>query len=279
MEEVKKIQEINLHKIIRSQKNFFVRNLPGFIIRRINKSFHIDEMNLIIRNNQNNYGFDFVKGCVDHLNLKVKAINEHLIPLRGRFIFAANHPLGAVDFATVIGNIHEKFKNIKIIANDLFLHVENTKEIFLPVDTFKNSDPVKKEAIENHLSGNDSQLFIFPAGKVARIVNGKYDDGPWHRSFIRNAIEHQRDVIPVFIGGRNSKRFYRFANFRRFLKIKANLELFLLPGEVFKQRNATIPIIFGSPVPYTVFNDSKSHLEWADEVKKIVYNLEKQYMY
>ncbi len=279
MEEIKSIEEINLKKIIRSQHNFFIKNLPNFIIKRINKSFHIDEINQIIRNNHDKFGFDFVKGCVDHLNVSVKAINEENIPDSGRFIFAANHSLGAVDFGAVIGKIHEKFKNIKIIANDLFLHVENTKEIFLPVSTFKNSDQDKKDAIENHLAEDDSQLFIFPSGQVARKIKGKLDDGKWHRSFIRNAIEHKRDIIPVFIGGSNSKRFYRFANLRKKLHIKFNLELFLLPGEVFKQRNAVIPIIFGKPIPYTLLNESKSHLEWAAEIKKIVYNLEKQYIF
>jgi 1-acyl-sn-glycerol-3-phosphate acyltransferase len=277
--EVKKIEEINVKKIIRSQNNRIVRNFPNFIIKRISKSFHIDEINTIIRNNQDKYGFDFVKGCVDHLNLKVKAINEHLIPDKGRFIFAANHSLGAVDFGVVIGKIHEKFKNIKIIANDLFLQVENTKDIFLPVSTFKNSEQDKIDAIENHLSEDDSQLFIFPSGIVARKIKGKMDDGKWHRSFIRNAVEHKRDIIPVFIGGTNSKKFYRFANLRKKLHIKSNLELFMLPGELFKQRNATIPIIFGKPIPYTFFNDTKSHLEWAAEMKKIVYSLEKQYLF
>lgn len=274
----KKVEEIDLDKLIRSQKNKIVRNLPQFIINRIKKIIHLEEINMIIRKNQNNFDFDFVKGVVDHLNLKSKFINEKTLPKSGRFIFAANHPLGAIDFGAVIMKLQEKFKNIKIIANDLYLQVENTKNIFLPVSTFKSSDKDKKNAIENHLHEDESHMFIFPAGKVARIVKGKMDDGPWHRSFIRNAIEHKRDIIPIFIGGRNSKKFYRFANFRKFLQIKANLELFLLPGEVFKKRNATIPVVFGEPIPYTVFNETKSHLEWAQEVKQVVYGLEQKYL-
>jgi 1-acyl-sn-glycerol-3-phosphate acyltransferase len=276
--EIKKIEEINIKHIIRSQNNKIVKHLPNFIIKKINKSFHIDEINEIIRNNQDKYGFDFVQGCVDHLNIKAEVIDDHLIPKKGRFIFAANHSLGAVDFGAVIGKIHEKFKDIKIIANDLFLHVENTKDIFLPVDTFKNTEKDKKDAIEDHLSEEDTQLFIFPSGVVARKVKGKMDDGKWHRSFIRNAIEHQRDIIPVFIGGTNSKRFYTLANLRKSLHIKANLELFLLPGEVFKKRNAVIPVVFGSPISYTLFDESKTHLEWAAEMKKVVYNLGKQHL-
>ena len=272
------MKEVDLDKVIRSQKNKIVKNLPQFLINKIKKMVHQDEVNLIIRKNQDKYDFDFVKGVVDHLNLKVKTFNEKYLPGKGRFIFAANHSLGAIDFGAVIGKIHEKFNNVMIIANDLFLQVENTKGIFLPVATFKNSDEKKRAAIENLLSKEDSHLFIFPAGKVARIVKGKMDDGPWHKSFIRNAITHKRDIIPIFIGGRNSKKFYRFANLRKFLRIKANLELFILPGEVFKKRNATIPVVFGKPISYTTFNDSKSHLEWAQEVKQIVYGLEQTYL-
>ena len=77
----------------------------------------------------------------------------------------------------------------------------------------------------------------------------------------------------MFVDGENSRKFYRWAKIRKFLGIKANLEFFLLPGEVFKKRNATIKIAFGKPIPYTTFDDSKTHLEWAQEVKKWVYEL------
>ncbi len=272
------MKEVDVDKLIRSQKNKVVKNLPQFIINRIKKLIHQDEVNLIIRKNQDKFDFEFVKGVVDHLNLKVKTFNEKYLPDTGRFIFACNHSLGAIDFGAVIGKIHEKFNNVMIIANDLFLQVENTKGIFLPVATFKNSDKNKRDAIENHLSKKNSHLFIFPAGKVARMIKGKMDDGPWHKSFIRNAIEHKRDIIPIFIGGKNSKKFYRFANLRKFLKIKANIELILLPGEVFKKRNATIPVVYGKPISYTDFDNSKSHLDWAQEVKKTVYGLGEQYL-
>ena len=139
-EVVTKIQLVDLDKVIRGQKNKIVKNLPQFLINYIKKLVHQDEVNLVIKNNQDKFGYDFVKGCVDHLNIKIKTFNEQFIPNKGRFIFASNHPLGAVDFACVIGKIHEKFKNVKIIANDLFIQVENTKNIFLPVNTFKNND-------------------------------------------------------------------------------------------------------------------------------------------
>ncbi|MCF6365801.1 MAG: 1-acyl-sn-glycerol-3-phosphate acyltransferase [Bacteroidales bacterium] len=272
------MQKLDIKKIIRGQENKIVRKLPNFIINFLKKSFHQKEINVVLRKNEHNFGIDFVRGVVKHLNLKTKTYNEEAIPSEGKFIFAGNHSLGGVDFAVLIDKIYEKFKDIKILANEMFLFVENTKELFLPVSILKSNEKHKKDAIEEHLAKDDGHLLIFPAGKVARKIKGKMDDGPWHRSFIRNAIEHKRDIIPIFIGGENSKKFYRLAKIRKFFRIKANLELFLLPGEVFKQKNATIPIVYGTPIPYTTFNDSKTHIEWAQEVKKIVYNLEKKFL-
>ncbi|RLD48846.1 MAG: glycerol acyltransferase, partial [Bacteroidetes bacterium] len=119
----------------------------------------------------------------------------------------------------------------------------------------------------------DTQMMTFPAGEVARKYNGILDDGKWHRSFIRNAVEFKRDIIPVFIDAENSKKFYRVANARRTLRLKTDIELFLLPQELVKQANQTINVIFGKPISYKTFDNSKELVEWAQEIKKIVYNL------
>jgi len=274
-----KIQSLDIESIIKRQENKLVRNLPKFIINFIKKSFHETEINKVLKKYHKDYGKDFVKDVIlKYLKIKIKAHNENYLPKNGKYIFASNHSLGGVDFGVVYSKLSEKFKNVKIVANEMFLHIENVKELFLPVSTIKNNEQHKKDAIENHLENEEGHLLIFPAGKVARIVKGKMDDGFWHRSFIRNAIEHKRDIIPMFVGGRNSKAFYRLARIRTFLRIKANLEFFMLPGEVFKQKNKKIPIVYGKPIPYTTFDNSKTHLEWAQEVKKIVYNLEKKYL-
>ncbi len=125
------------------------------------------------------------------------------------------------------------------------------------------------------MASEDIQIMTFPAGEVARKYKGKLDDGKWHKSFIRHSVEFKRDIIPVFIDAENSKKFYRTANIRRTLRLKADIELFLLPQELVKQKNKTINVIFGEPVPYTTFDKSKELNDWAQEIKKTVYNLKK----
>ena len=53
-------------------------------------------------------------------------------------------------------------------------------------------------------------------------------DLEWKKSFITKAKQFERDVIPVHISGKNSSFFYQLANFRKFLKIRANIEMFFL---------------------------------------------------
>lgn len=269
-------QQLDIEQIIRNQENKIVKKLPKFIINLIKKSFHEDEINEILKKIHDKYGLDFVNGVVENLNYKVFGYNKEKLPDTGKFIFAGNHPFGGADFGATIYLLSQKYKKIKLVANEMFLHVENAKEIFLPVSILKSNEKGKMINIDKSLADDETHLLIFPAGKVARKHKGKLDDGIWHRSFIRNAILFKRDIIPFFVAGENSKKFYHWAKIRKMLGIKANLEFFLLPGEVFKKRNAEIHITFGEPIPYTAFDDSKTHLEWAQEVKNIVYELGKK---
>ena len=81
--------------------------------------------------------------------------------------------------------------------------------------------------------------------------------------------------MPVYFEGKNSNFFYRFANIRKRLGIKFNIELILLPDEMFKNKNKSFSITFGEPIPYTFFDNSKSAMQWAQYVKEKSYNLAK----
>ena len=100
-------------------------------------------------------------------------------------------------------------------------------------------------------------------------------DLEWKKSFIQKAIEHQRDIIPVFFEGRNSKFFYNLANIRKALGIKMNYEMLYLPDEMFKCKHKTFRIYFGEPIPWQTFTKERKPAEWAQWIKNIVYNLKK----
>ena len=57
------------------------------------------------------------------------------------------------------------------------------------------------------------------------------------------------------------------------LGIKVNLELILLPREMFLKRNMTIRFKIGKPISWQKFDASMTHIEWAQNLRAHIYNL------
>jgi putative hemolysin len=116
-------------------------------------------------------------------------------------------------------------------------------------------------------------LLFFPAGLVSRKQKGVIKDLEWKHTFINRAVKHKRNVIPAYVEGRNSNFFYNFANLRKKLGIKANIEMLYLPNEMFKIIGSTIKVKIGKEIPYSTFDKSKSAKQWAAYVKDKTYEL------
>lgn len=267
--------KVDIEKVIRSQENRHIKKMPNFVVRYIKKVIREDELNKITEYAGDSQGIEFIKKSMEYLNVTCNFFNKENIPPEGRYIFACNHPLGGIDFFAAILSINDNYNNIKAIANEMLMHVKPLQDIFLPVNVFGKNSEKAKEDIMKAMASEDIQMMTFPAGEVARKHNGKLDDGKWHRSFIRHAVEFERDIIPVFIDAENSKKFYRIANIRRTLRLKTDIELFLLPQELVKQKNKVINVTFGKPISYKIFDKNKHICEWAQEVKKVVYGLKR----
>ena len=123
------------------------------------------------------------------------------------------------------------------------------------------------------LYDSDVPITHFPSGEVSRLYGSKIQDCSWHKSFITKAVSYKRDIVPFYIYGRNSRFFYIISFVRRVLGIKSNIELIMLPREMFRKKNKTIRIKIGQLIPHQKFDQSFSHWEWADKVRKYVYGL------
>ncbi|WP_332914111.1 hypothetical protein [Algoriphagus boritolerans] len=55
--------------------------------------------------------------------------------------------------------------------------------------------------------------------------------------------------------------------------VKANVEMFWLVDEMYKQRGKKVVIRVGNPVSYQYFNSRKSDVQWAAYMKELVYQL------
>lgn len=268
-------QFIDLDKVIKDKAPKLYKRLPHLVINYLKRKIHIDELNKILTIYADRDGVDFMTSVVGYFNLKLDIKGLENIPEDGRFIFSSNHPLGGLDGICLSAIIGEKYNHkIKYQVNDILLNIKNLQSIFIPVN--KVGKQSKKIAAQvNEAFESDNQIITFPAGLCSRKINGKIYDLDWKKNFIQKAIETKRDIVPVYFKGQNSNFFYRFANIRKSLGIKFNIEMLFLPDEMFKNRNETFSIIFGKPIPYSIFDNTRNTVQWAEFMKEQTYNLAK----
>jgi putative hemolysin len=263
---------IDIKTIFRERNPGIAKMIPGFLYRYLRHILHQKEINQALENYHHLEGAEFVDKSLDLLEFRYTVIGKENIPRRGRYIFIANHPLGGLDGLILIKEISNYYPGVKFIVNDLLMNLPNLVPVFLPVNKHGRQSIDYYKKIENaYLS--DIQIATFPAGLCSRKQKGIITDLEWKKSFLDKAIKYQRNIIPVYVKGKNSNFFYNLSNFRKFFGIKANLEMFYLPNEMFKQREKDLSISFGKPIPYTFFDNKHKKQEWVQLLKKHVYDL------
>lgn len=263
---------IVIREVIRKKNGRLLKWIPGFALRYIERVLHEDQINAIMAKIGHLHGLDFVDALIDELGVEVTLEGAEHIPAEGGVIFASNHPLGGLDGIAFMHALGKHRKDIKFIVNDILLNIKNLGPLFVGVNKHGAQGRDGIAQIEQAYA-DDHALLVFPAGLVSRKRQGIVRDLEWKKSFINKAKRYKKDVIPVFIDGKNSNFFYTFARLREKVGIKTNIEMFYLPDEMFAQRGKKATIRIGKPISYSYFDSSKSEKEWAEEVKKIVYNI------
>ena len=252
------------------------RWIPSFLITGVEKLIRQKELNEILRDTYPSVGSDFAQKVKEHLELDVEVKGLENLKDGERYMFASNHPLGGLDGITLISVLGKKYgdENIRFLVNDMLMNVVPLKELFLPVNKFGKQGRENTVKINEAMS-SDKQIFQFPAGLCSRLQdNGEISDLEWQKSFIAKAIESQRDIVPVYFQGQNSRKFYKIARLRKKLGIKFNFEQILLPSELCKSRGSKFKIIFGEPISWkSMVETGKNYRELAADIRQKSYDL------
>lgn len=259
---------IDIEKVIASKNPKLLKWLPGFVLRYVKRILHEDEVNAYMSEHGHERDLVFIEGVLNFFRLKIVVKGIENIPEQGGFILAANHPLGGLDGMALMQAVGKRRTDIRFLVNDILLQLKTMDNLFVPVN--KHGSQHAKSKIEEAYASENAVL-IFPAGLVSRKQEGKIMDLEWKKSFIVKAQQYKKAVIPCYIDGKNSSWFYNLALWRRRLGIKANIEMFYLADEMFRQRDHTITIIFDQPVEPSRFNASLPPKGWAQKMKEHVY--------
>ncbi|HOI00041.1 MAG TPA: 1-acyl-sn-glycerol-3-phosphate acyltransferase [Bacteroidales bacterium] len=268
----KKDKFIDINKVIASKDPRLLKWIPGFILRYVKRIVHEEEINGALDRMGHLQGLPFIEAILKEFNANIIVEGEARIPRDGKAIVVANHPLGGLDGLALMHVVGRVRKDIVFPVNDLLLNIPNLRGLFIPVNKH-GSNAANVRVFDETFSG-DKMVLYFPAGLCSRKQKGVICDTEWKKSIITKARKYQRDIIPVHISGRNSNFFYRLANIRKSLRLKANIEMLYLVDEMYKQRNQDIIITFGNPISWQTFTQERKDKTWAELLKDHVYRLE-----
>lgn len=263
---------IDIEKILKDKNANLHRWLPGFALKYIQRIVHENEVNKIMAKIGHLQGLEFVNALIEEFGVEVTLEGEENIPMSGSVIFASNHPLGGLDGVAFMFALGKYRSDIRVLVNDILTNIKNFEPMFIPVNKHGTNSREVTQLIEETYS-SDNALLVFPAGLVSRKQPMGIMDLEWKKSFISKSKRYKRDVVPVYIEGRNSNFFYNLAKFRKMIGIKANIEMFYLADEMFAQKGKKVVIHVGKPISYKYFDQSKNEKFWAEEVKSIVYQM------
>ncbi len=265
-------QFINIEKIIGDRNPSLLKWMPGFMLRYIKRIAHENDLNHVFAKHGHLSGIPFLEDVFkETFPIRFKLEGVENIPTSGGVVMVSNHPLGGIDGVSLLAAVGAYRKDVKFIVNDVLMNIKQLEPVFLPVNKLASNTKDTFRLIDAQFASDDVTL-IFPAGLCSRKTDGVIKDLEWKRTFVSKARANKRSIIPVFFEARNSSFFYNLSNFRKKIGIKANIEMFYLSDEMFRQRGQTFRIVFGKPIPLAEYSKLKDQAA-ADAIREHVYLL------
>lgn len=265
-------QTLDLEQIIRSRAGNKAKFIPQFLINWFVKMAHQDFINGYLK--EGYVGVEFCENSLKYLGVEIEVNGIDNLPKDGRlYTFASNHPLGAIDGVTLGAIIGRHYDGkIKYLLNDLLMNLKGMAPLGIPINKIggqaRNLPRLIDEAFRS-----DNHMLVFPAGLCSRKIDGKIQDLPWGKAFVTKSRQNGRDIIPIHFDGKNSDKFYKVANLQKLLGLKFNFAMLMLPDEMYKCKGNKYTITFGKPIPIESLDSSRSDHEWAQEIRKSIYEL------
>jgi hypothetical protein len=250
------------------------KKFPKLVIRLLRHFICEGQINKLFADAPGKKNMEFIDSCMRSMQVSCQVVGMENLPSDGsKLIFASNHPQGGIEaicIAHILGNRYNG--KLKFYANELLCVLEPLKEMFLPINRNRLQSKQNVKFI-NEFYQSDCHLITFPAGVTSFKKRGKIIDHPWRKGFLKAAVQHHRNVVPIYFEARNSTLFYIIENLRKSIRFPINFEVCLFAKEFFKQRGKSFTLYIGKPIGWENFDESKPLEEWVEVVRKEAYGL------
>lgn len=246
------------------------RELARPVIELLRRVACEERINAFLAETKGLVGFAFVERAIELLQLRYSVANtdRENIPVEGRVVIVANHPLGALDALALIHLVGSVRRDVKVLANDLLMQFTQLKPLLLPLPVFGGGSAHGGARAAYRALENDEALIVFPAGEVSRMRAAGVRDATWSPGFVRLALKTGAPVVPVHIAAQNSPVFYGVS------MLAKPLSSLLLPREMFGAARARIELQVGENVPAAALTQSTQQPQRiAQQMRTHVYRL------
>ena len=189
--------------------------------------------------------FDYVS---DLLKLKVAISHLDRLPVSGRCIVVCNHPTGIADGVAVFDAIKRRRSDMIFFANADAIRVSSRlDETIIPVEWVHDKRTREKTRATLNAAKEAFEaercVVMFPAGRLAREVNGVLTDPEWAPTAASMARKYDAPVIPMHVTGPYSRLFHLFD------KVSQELRDVTLFHELLNKTNKPFGVDVGLPIP------------------------------
>lgn len=267
--------KIDVDAVLAAKAPRVARWIPGFVTRWLKRTIHQDEINYILEEYSSLPPQQFIQACFKFWGVTYSVEGLEKLDPKGRYLFAANHPFGGMDGMMLADELVEYFGDARVIVNDLLMHVEPLRPLWIPVNKHGSQSGEYLRKFDEAFEGG-CPILTFPAGLCSRRRKGVVSDLSWRSNFVKRAASSGRQIVPVFVEGELSDFFYRLSNFREKIGIKFNIEMLYLPDEMFSQKGKHFRILIGEPLSAEEISGHGSWQQRADYVREKAYSLQKK---
>lgn len=190
----------------------------------------------------------FLRASVRWLDLRLDfpAPDLERVPAAGPLLVVANHPTGAMEGILLLTMLRSIRSDVRVLATDVLATLPELRELLLLVDVQApaGANVVALRQALRWLRGGGCVL-AFPAGEVAarRRPWHPVREAPWHPAIAGLQRRSGAVVLPTWISGR-SPLWFQAAG-----ALHPRLRTALLPRLLLSQRQASVALRIGNPVP------------------------------
>ena len=220
----------------------------------------------------------FADKLISLLQLDVRGIAElqAKIPKTGPVVLASNHPFGGIEgviLARVIGQVRP---DLKVLANKGLGIFKELKDYFIFTNPLSEKDPQNGPSLRQcirHVQ-NEGALLLFPAGRVSYYQDEKQgvSEHQWNKIVGRLVGINNVRYVPIFVGGTNSKWFYRLG------RVYYRIRMLMLARELLNKNGSTVQLCAGQAIKASLIKGN-NYQEKADICRALSYAQDNNWQY